>query len=201
MKLIFKMIRLFAKFYFWLTGWKITQGPPPDLKKCVLVAAPHTSNFDFVYGRFGATILGMKTRFLIKKEAFKGPLGWLVKQAGGIPVDREKNNKIIGIVAGMFRKNESFYLMVTPEGTRKLVKKWRRGFYAIAKAADVPIGCVYLDYRRREIGLGLVIHPSGDYEKDLKKIQDFYHDKPARHPERFYWSPVYDEEREADITQ
>lgn len=190
------MKRLFAIFYFWVSGWKIEEKPPKDLKKCVLLAAPHTSNFDFVYGRFGATILGMKTRFLIKKEVFRGPMGWLVKQAGGMPVDRSKNNRIIAQVAEMFAQNDSLFLMVTPEGTRKLVKKWRRGFYAMAMAADVPIGCVYLDYRKRQVGLGLVIHPSGDYEKDLKEIQEFYRDKAARHPDRFYLSPMYDDERE-----
>ena len=187
------MLRLFARFYFWVSGWKISQAPPDDIKKFVLLAAPHTSNFDFVYGRFGATILGMKTRFLIKKEAFKWPLGWFIKQAGGIPVDRKKNNNIIEVVTDLFEKNDSFYLMVTPEGTRSLVSKWRRGFYAIAMAAQVPIGCVYLDYRKREVGLGLIIHPSGDYEKDLKLIQDFYKDKAARHPDRFNLSPMYDE--------
>ena len=191
------MKRLFAIFYFWVSGWKITQGPPPELKKCVLLAAPHTSNFDFVYGRFGATILKMRTRFLIKKEAFKWPLGWLVKQAGGIPVDRRKNNKIIEQVAELFDKNDSLFLMVTPEGTRKLVKKWRRGFYAIAMEAKVPIGCVYLDYRKRQVGLGLVLHPTGDFDKDIKAIQEFYRDKAARHPDRFYMSPMYDEERES----
>lgn len=174
-----------------MTGWKIERRLPPDMKKCVLLAAPHTSNFDFVYGRFGATILGMKTRFLIKKEAFKGPLGWLVRKAGGIPVDRHRNNRIVEQVAEMFAKNESFYLMVTPEGTRKLVRKWKKGFYAIAMAAGVPIGCVYLDYRNKRVGYGLTVYPSGDYEKDLKIIQDFYRDKHPRHPERFSLSPMY----------
>jgi 1-acyl-sn-glycerol-3-phosphate acyltransferase len=187
------MQKLFAKFYFWITGWKIDQGPPPDMKKCVLLAAPHTSNFDFVFGRLGATILGMKTRFLIKKEAFRGPLGWLVKKAGGIPVDRGRNNRIIDQVAEQFEKNESFYLMVTPEGTRKLVKKWRKGFYAIAMKANVPIGCVYLDYRNKRIGYGKTVYPSGDYEKDLKIIQDFYRGTYPRHPDRFNLSPMYDE--------
>lgn len=191
------MKRLFAIFYFWVSGWKIKNPPPKDLKKCVLVAAPHTSNFDFIYGRLGATILRMKTRFLIKKEAFMGPMGMLVKMAGGIPVDRSKNNNIIEQVAEMFNNSDSLYLMVTPEGTRKLVKKWRRGFYAMALKADVPIGCVYLDYRKREVGLGLVIHPSGDFDADVKKIQEFYRSKPGRHPDRFYWSPMYDEERQA----
>lgn len=188
------MLRLFAIFYFWVSGWKIEKRPPPGMKKCVLLAAPHTSNFDFVFGRFGATILGMKTRFLIKKEAFKGPLGWLVKKAGGIPVDRSKNNRLIEYVAELFEKNECFYLMVTPEGTRKLVKKWRKGFYAIAMAAKVPIGCVYLDYRNKRVGYGLTVYPSGDYEKDLKIIQDFYRTTHPRHPDRFNLSEMYDEE-------
>jgi 1-acyl-sn-glycerol-3-phosphate acyltransferase len=195
------MQRLFAKFYFWLTGWKIERRPPPDMKKCVLLAAPHTSNFDFVYGRFGATILGMKTRFLIKKEAFKGPLGWLVKKAGGIPVDRHRNNRIVEQVAEMFAMNKSFYLIVTPEGTRKLVRKWKKGFYAIAMAADVPIGCVYIDYRNKRVGYGLTVHPSGDYEKDLRIIQDFYRDKHPRHPERFSLSPMYAGEEAGDNGQ
>ncbi len=189
------MLRLFARFYFWVSGWKIEEKLPPDIKKCVLLAAPHTSNFDFVYGRFGATMLGMKTRFLIKKEAFKGPMGWLVKKAGGIPVDRGKNTRLVEQVAELFNKNSSFYLMVTPEGTRKLVKSWKRGFYAIALAADVPIGCVYLDYRNRKVGYGLTLYPSGDYEKDLKILQDFYKKAHARHPDRFYLSSLYDDER------
>jgi len=187
------MIRLFARFYFWVSGWKIENKPPPDLKKCVLLAAPHTSNFDFVFGRFGATILGMKTRFLIKKEAFGGPMGWLVRKAGGIPVDRGKNNKLVEQVAEMFKKNDSFYLMVTPEGTRKLVRKWKKGFYAIAMAAEVPIGCVYLDYRNKRVGYGLTVYPSGDYEKDLKIIQDFYRNTHPRHPDRFNLSSMYEE--------
>jgi 1-acyl-sn-glycerol-3-phosphate acyltransferase len=190
------MFRHFAMFYFWVTGWKIASSPSYDLKKCVLLAAPHTSNFDFVFGRFAATMLHMKTRFLVKKEAFKGPMGWLVKQAGGIPVDKHKNNRIVDVVAELFAKNDSFYLMVTPEGTRKLVKKWRRGFYEIAMKAEVPIACVYIDYRKREVGLGLVLHPSGDYAKDLAIIQDFYRDKKPRHPDRFNLSPMYDEEQE-----
>jgi 1-acyl-sn-glycerol-3-phosphate acyltransferase len=187
------MKRLFAIFYFWVTGWKIASSPPKEIKKMVLLAAPHTSNFDFVYGRFGATILGMKTSFLIKKEAFKGPMGWLVKQAGGIPVDRHKNNRILDVVADLFNKNDSFYLMVTPEGTRSLVKKWRRGYYAMAVKAEVPIGLVYLDYRKREIGVAKILYPSGDYEKDLAIIENYYRDKIPRHPDRFNLSPMYEE--------
>ena len=185
------MKKLFARLYFWLTGWKIVEPLPKNLRKCVLVAGPHTSNFDFVYGRLGATILGMPTRFLIKKEAFKGPMGWLIKQAGGIPIDRSRNNKIIEIAAEEFKKHDSLYLVITPEGTRKLVTKWRRGFYAIAVAAEVPIGCIYLDYRKRECGLGLVLYPTGNYEEDLKKIEDVYRNKSARHPDRFNLSPMY----------
>lgn len=165
------------------------------MKKCVLLAAPHTSNYDFVYGRFGATILGMHTRFLIKKEAFKGFLGWMIKKAGGIPVDRRKNNHIIDQVAEEFAKNESFFLMITPEGTRSLVKKWKKGFYAIAMKAEVPIGCVYLDYKKKCIGYGMTVYPTGDYEKDLKKIQDFYRDKHPRHPDRFNLSPMVDQKQ------
>jgi len=193
------MLRLIARFYFWVTGWKIDKKPPPDLKKCVLLAAPHTSNFDFVFGRFGATMLGMKTRFLIKKEAFSGPMGWLVKKAGGIPVDRGKNNRLVEEIAEMFNSNDSFYLMITPEGTRKLVKKWKKGFYAIAMAAEVPIGLVYLDYRNKKIGYGLTVYPSGDYEKDLKIIQDFYRGTYPRHPDRFSLSAMYDEEEQKTV--
>jgi 1-acyl-sn-glycerol-3-phosphate acyltransferase len=101
----------------------------------------------------------------------------------------------VDVVAEMFDKNDSFYLMVTPEGTRKLSKKWRRGFYEIAMKADVPIGCVYLDYRKREVGLGLVLTPSGDFDKDLALIQDFYRKKAMpRHPDRFNLSAMYEDE-------
>ncbi len=120
-------------------------------------------------------------------------MGWLVKKAGGIPVDRGKNNRLVEQIAEMFKNNDRFYLMVTPEGTRKLVKKWKKGFYAIAMEAGVPIGCVYLDYRNKKVGYGLTVYPSGDYEKDLKIIQDFYRTTHPRHPDRFNLSPMYEE--------
>jgi 1-acyl-sn-glycerol-3-phosphate acyltransferase len=172
-------------------GWKIVGTLPKDIAKCVVVVAPHTSNLDFIIGRLGSYVLGIRARFLIKKEFFFFPFGPLLKAMGSIPVDRKNSQGITGFVSGLFNRYPSLYLLVTPEGTRKYNAHWKKGFYTIALRAGVPIAVGFLDYSKKEAGIGYVCMPSGDFQKDFKQMEDFYRTKTARYPADFNLSPQY----------
>lgn len=159
---------------------------PAGISKAVIIAAPHTSIWDFVIGRLGLYSLGVKkVKFLIKREMFKFPVGLIIKSVGAIPIDRGKNNTTIQLVSKMFVENEKLLLLITPEGSRKYVAHWKKGFYHIAMDAKVPIVLTYVDYGRKEGGIGPVIYPSGNYEEDFKIITNFYKTKTAKYPENF----------------
>ena len=182
-------MKLFARLLLWVLGWKVKNTLPPELKKCVIIAAPHTSNFDFFIGRLAYFHTGIKTFFLIKKESFNFIMGPMLVAAGGIPVDRSKNTNLVDRLTEMFKNNDSFFVTITPEGTRKLTKKWRKGFYHIALKAEVPIALAYVDYKKKEGGYGPILTPSGDYEKDLKIILDFYQNVTPKYPEKSNFTP------------
>lgn len=183
-------MKYFARLVLWLAGWEITGGIPSHIKKCVIIAVPHTSNWDFVVGRFAYWYLDVPVKFLIKKEAFQHPLGFLVKKMGGIPVDRGKSTNLVDQVAALFDQYEVLNVIVTPEGTRRLVTEWKRGYYYIALKAGVPIAMGYLDYKNKKGGFGPILYPSGDYNVDLQTIEHYYMNHSyARHPEKFNLSP------------
>jgi 1-acyl-sn-glycerol-3-phosphate acyltransferase len=182
-------LKLIAKFILKIWGWKIHGIIPPGVKKCIIIAAPHTSNWDFFIGRFAYFAIGVKVKFLIKKEVFVFPIGPIVKAWGGIAVDRGKRNNIVQQVVSIFNNSESLYFLITPEGTRKYSARWKKGFYLIAEQANIPIALGYADFKKKEAGIGPVIYPSGDYDKDLKIIQDFYRNITAKYPENFSLTP------------
>jgi len=179
------MFRYISIWLLKLGGWTIKGAIPPGSKKAVIIAAPHTSMWDFVIGRLAYGAIGVKVRFLIKKEIFFFPVGPLLKWMGGIPVDRSRNNKLVDQVVEWFEKSESLFVVITPEGTRKPTTKWRRGFYYIAQKAKLPIALAYINYGKKEGGVGPVIYPSGDIKKDMEEIKRFYKDMIPKHPERF----------------
>ena len=183
------MNKLLAQKILKLFGWKMSGNLPPGCMKCIVVMAPHTSNWDFVIGWLGYHSLGLRSRYLIKKEAFIFPLGILVKWLGGIPVDRRKGNSALLHVSEMFKNEQELILTITPEGTRALNRNWKRGFYSLARNAGVPIVLGFLDYRKKVGGLGPLVYASGDYSADMKVIESFYHDKSARFPVNFNLSP------------
>lgn len=174
-----------ARFILRLLGWNIYTRVPMDIPKAVIIMAPHTSNWDFILGRLAFFWYKKSPRIMIKKEAFKPVLGFILRRLGGIPVDRSHSQNTVKEVAKCFEEYDKFYLLITPEGTRRRVNKWKRGFYFIAQRAQVPIFLGFLDYRRKEGGIGMMIEPSGDFEADFKLIEDFYRGKQARHPEKF----------------
>jgi 1-acyl-sn-glycerol-3-phosphate acyltransferase len=175
--------KYFAKTILSMAGWKIIGDLPPA--KSVVAMAPHTSNLDFILGWLGYSAVGLKSHFLIKKEVFKWYSSGLIKALGGIPVDRRHSTNVVMQVTEEFHKRDNFIVTITPEGTRKLVTNWKRGYYHIAVSAKVPICIGFLDYKRKEGGFGPTFMPTGNYEEDFKLLESFYRTKTARYPEKF----------------
>ena len=183
-----RILSWLARSFLWLKGWKIIGELPPEAPKAVLVFAPHTSNWDAVYGL--ATILAkqMPARFAIKREIMFFPLGLLLKALGAIPIDRRKKRiqtkgtQTVDAMADMLQRADSLMLVISPEGTRSYAKRWRTGFYRIAMQAQVPIVLGYFDYAKKHTGIGPTFHPTGDLAEDLPKIQAFYKDKAGKYP-------------------
>lgn len=173
-----------CRLYLTLIGWKTGSVLDPSVKKCVLVAAPHTSNWDYPIALATLYACGVKVRFLAKDSLFRFPLGILMRATGGIPVDRSKHNNLVDSMVHMFTEREELILMIPAEGTRSFVKEWKSGFYHTAMGAKVPIVMGYLDYGNKVAGFGDLFYPTGDYPKDLAAIQQFYRKFTARHPEK-----------------
>ena len=172
-------------FILKLLNYKIDLAHIPTEKKYVLVFAPHTSWTDFVVGKMALTAMGVKAMFLIKKEMFFFPLNVWLKYVGAFPVNRKRAQRLTDTIAEYMKGKDEMVLLIAPEGTRKRVETWKRGFYYIAQKADVPIALAYLDYRERKGGIGPILYPTGDYEVDLQEIQKFYWGMQGRRKGRF----------------
>jgi 1-acyl-sn-glycerol-3-phosphate acyltransferase len=171
--------------YYRLGRWTAKVDKLNDLKKAVVIVAPHTANRDFPIGLGADYLMNPRGQFLGKKELFDGAFGWVFRSLGGIPVDRSKKNNFVDEVKRVFDEHEELFLVIAPEGTRSRTTRWKTGFYHMAKGANVPIALAYIDYGKRECGVGKVLHPSGDMEKDFSIIEDFYRSVTAHHPENF----------------
>lgn len=183
-------MKSFATLCVKIFGWKCL-GTAPDLKKYVLIMIPHTSFWDFYFGWAILNSVGIRARFLIKKELFFWPLGSLLRTMGAIPIDRKKTRSVVTFSAELFKEYETLALVITPEGTRSYNDKWKKGFHVVAKSAKVPIVLTYLDYKNKCGGFGPIITPSDEYEKDLEILTEFYKYRHAKHPKQFNLSPEY----------
>lgn len=182
-------IRGLAKVIFGLTGWKAVGAPPAGVPKYVMICAPHTSYWDGFWMLGCASLLRIDLRFLGKHTMFKGPLGWLLKGLGAVPVIRSQRQNTVQQAAAWFQATDAFLLGVAPEGTRKLTEGWKTGFYWIAMEAKVPIVCAFIDYRTKTGGFtGDLIHPSGDMEADFEHFRKAYAKITPRFPEKM--SPI-----------
>lgn len=170
--------------YHRLLGWK-TVITVPFYEKCVICAAPHTSNWDLLIGKLFYGSLGRRASFLMKKEWFFFPLNLVFKAMGGIPVNRGKKNSLVDQLARRFASCSRFNLAITPEGTRKANPEWKKGFYYIALQAQVPIMLFGIDYPSKTITCTKAIMPSGDIEKDMRDIKRYFMQFTGRHPEYF----------------
>jgi 1-acyl-sn-glycerol-3-phosphate acyltransferase len=162
-----------ARALLGLAGWRVT-GEVPDRRKMVAIAAPHTTNWDFVVGILVVFALGLRVRFLGKHTLFRPPLGWLMRWLGGTPVVRDTPQGAVGDAAEMIAREDKVLLGIAPEGTRTPGKPWRSGFYNIAIAAGVPILPAAFDYDAKALRLFPLFEPTGDYESDLPRLQAFY---------------------------
>ena len=174
-----------AQFIFKLAGWKVSYTPAPEHSRCVMIAAPHTSNWDFFFARLAFFIMDVKVRYMIKKELIVFPVGWIFKALGAIPVDRSKKGGLVESSIQLFNKHKELVVLIPPEGTRGKVEKWKTGFYHTAVGAKVPIALGYLDFKKKEAGIGPIFWPSGDIEKDFEHLWNFYKDITPEHPELF----------------
>lgn len=169
--------------WFRAKGWTISQRFPPELKKYVLVVAPHTSNWDFVVGVAARKLLGLNVKYVAKKELFFWPIGGTLKRLGGFPVDRSKKTSFVDQITGFFNTIEDFCVTVTPEGTRAKVDKWKTGFYHMARQAGVPVMTVGFDYEKKVVVVSEPFETTGDMEADIAAIQAQLKGIVPRNPE------------------
>lgn len=185
------MIKALFRLLFKINGWKIAPGIPKESGNCIMLAAPHTSNWDLIYALAALDMLGIPVRFTIKKEFNRFPFSYILSSMGALWIDRTPDKdkgqpSMTEIMAGFFTSNPGgLAMLVTAEGTRSRVTKWKTGFYYTALKAGVPICLSYLDYKKKEAGVGLCFLPSGDIDSDMKIVMDFYRDIPPKFPEKF----------------
>lgn len=176
-------LKWFSKGYLKLFGWKV-EGSVPENIKCVMIAAPHTSNWDFPITMFLSMALGAKVYWMGKDKLFKKPFGPIMRWFGGIAVDRSKANNVVSQMVEVFGSHDELIVIIPPEGTRGHVTYWKTGFYHIAHGAQVPILCGFVDYARKAGGIGPTIYTTGDIEADMQTIQAFYVTVKGKYPEK-----------------
>jgi len=191
-----RILRLIAAAYWSVSRWSLRTEPAPK-GPTILVAGPHTSNWDFVLMLGIAWSCGFRPHFLGKKELFRGPAGPLMRALGGIEVDRKNPAGLIDMLIDRARSGEDFQLVITPEGTRGNVKLWKSGFYRMAREADVPVTLGYCDRTTMTAGLGPTIRLTGDVRADMDVIRAFYADKSGVRPERRVEPRLAEEDRAA----
>jgi len=185
------VLRKIAEYSLGLMGWETDNQWPQGLEQCVMIAAPHTSNWDAVYARLALKVLGVNVRITIKDSYMKFPLGPFVRAMGGIGIDRSPKKEgqarasMVQLMADLFKEHPHLVMLVTPEGTRAKQENWKTGFYHIAMTAGVPIALAYMDYKKKRAGVGKIIYPTGNYEQDMQEIMQFYANVEPKFPEKF----------------
>lgn len=177
-----RMVRSFLLSYHKHKGWKSFDETGGGLEKAVIIAAPHTSNWDFIHYLGATGDLGIFPRFMGKTGLFKWPMTDFMYEMGGVPVDRSQRRDMVTQMAEYFANEDNFLLTICPEGTREGATKWKTGFYQIAVRANVPIICGVINYSKKTIWLRGPVVPSGDYRADLEKILSHYTDSEGKNP-------------------
>lgn len=172
---------MLAKHILRLLGWTLVYVPPPGAKGVIMVY-PHTSNWDFPLGVLARSAMRLRIAFVAKDSLFRPPLGALFRALGGIPVNRRISTGFVGQLVERFRQSRSLYVAIAPEGTRGRVEHLKSGFYHVALQAGVPLGLAFIDYRRKELGIGHWVALTGDLDRDLEALRDFYRDKRGKRP-------------------
>jgi 1-acyl-sn-glycerol-3-phosphate acyltransferase len=178
-------VQFVADAYLKAAGWSVCNDIPDDVDKCVIIGAPHTSNWDFIYTLAVANKFGLALRWVGKDSLFEPPFGPIMERLGGISIDRSTSHNYVEAIAAKVRQAREMALVIAPEGTRSKVDRWKSGFYWIAKEADVPIVLGIVDYGRKVAGLAKMIYPIGSPEEVMEQIRDLYHPGMSCHPENY----------------
>lgn len=184
--LVNTLLRGFSLAFLRLTGWRVEGALPADASKAVLIAAPHTSNWDLPYTLMVAFALRLNVYWMGKQSIFKPPFRGVMRWLGGIPVNREQSTNLVAAsVAAIQAADGPLQLIVPPEGTRSKTRYWKTGFYHIAVGAQVPIVMAYMDYHDKRSGLGPVFVPTGNVEADMAAIKGFYAPFKGKNAQQF----------------
>ncbi len=181
-----------------ILGWKIHGHFPKNIKKSIVLASPHTTNWDFPYGIYLRNIEGVMIGYFIKNTFIKPPLGGIMKWLGAVPVDRSKSNNMVDAMIETYNKHETLHINIAPEGTRKKVDRLKTGFYHIAKGANVPLVCVRFDWSRRIFTWSKAFYVTGDFDEDMKIIDNFFRGAVGYIPEDGYLYEERDQVYEKD---
>jgi 1-acyl-sn-glycerol-3-phosphate acyltransferase len=180
------LLRSLSVAFLKFTGWKVEGSLPPEASKAVLIAAPHTSNWDLPYTLMVAFTLRLNIYWMGKQSIFKPPFRGVMRWLGGIEVNRDQSTNLVAASAQAIQEADGMVqLVVPPEGTRSKVRYWKTGFYYIAMGAKVPIVMAYMDYSQKRTGLGPLFYPSGDIDADMLVIKAFYAQFKGKNSEQF----------------
>jgi 1-acyl-sn-glycerol-3-phosphate acyltransferase len=171
---VYPILRFISLSVLKLLGWKVQGEVPKEFKKFVMIAAPHTTNWDMPFSLMIAFAFNTQLNWMGKSSIFKFPFGGLMRWMGGIPVDRSRSTNVVGATVAAFSQYDELRIMMSPEGTRSDVPHWKSGFYHIAHGADVPIVLGFIDYKSKVGGILGSFKTTGDYDSDLKTIQAYY---------------------------
>ncbi len=179
-------MKIICSFIFYkILGWKIVGQFPSDIKKYVIIAAPHSSWQDFPIGILVKYTLAEKINYIGKDSLFKEPFGFLFRAFGGTPVDRSKSNNLVDAIVDLYNSKEEFRLALSPEGTRKKTERWKTGFYYIAKGANVPIVMATLDFGEKQVKISEPYHTTENQEKDFEFFHSYYKGVKGKKPDQF----------------
>ncbi len=178
------MLAALARLILRVAGWTIV-GELPKVDKAVLIGAPHTSNWDGIWGMVWRVSTGTRINFFAKRSLFWFPLNYILRILGGVPIDRDRAGGAVQQAIDLINTHSPIIFGLSPEGTRGNVHYWKSGFYRIAEAAGVPVILGFFDYQRKRIGVGKVLHLTGDRDADLNAIREVYEEHGrARYPEK-----------------
>lgn len=189
-----RLARAISRGLLGLVGWRAV-GEKPTPKKYVIIAAPHTTNWDFLLMLFVTTALGFHPSWMGKHTLFKKPFGGLMRRLGGIPIERSQAHNMVDQAIHALETRDELGVIIPPEGTRRRAERWKSGFYHIAKGAGVPIVLGFVDFSSKECGLGPTIYPAETFEETLRLIAPFYADKRGKFLENE--TPILPEPSEA----
>ena len=185
------MLKVISRIMLWLAGWKVDENFQKESSRSVMIAAPHTSNWDGIWVRVVFAILGIPAKIAVKDTMTKFPMGLITKPLGFLGIDRSKKDPSkprksqIEQMADFFKEFDQIAMVIAPEGTRSLSKEWKLGFYYVAKIAKVPITFGYLDFEKKLAGVGGVLYPTDNLEADMKKVMEFYKNISPKYPDKY----------------